>query len=60
MDSSMKTKEEIKEIAEKKYPYNPYDNQFFPEKRISLINGFIDGYLEAQKSFKTPDSEEEK
>lgn len=56
----MKTKEEIKEIAEKKYPYNPYDNQFFPEKRISLINGFIDGYLEAQKSFKTPDSEEEK
>jgi hypothetical protein len=45
----MKTKEEIKQIAEQKYPYNPYDNQFFPEKRTSLINGFIDGFLEAQK-----------
>jgi hypothetical protein len=45
----MKTKEEIKQIAEKKYPYNPYDNQFFPEKRTSLISGFIDGFLEAQK-----------
>jgi hypothetical protein len=55
----MKTKEEIKQIAEKKYPYNPYDNQFFPEKRTSLISGFIDGFLEAQKNIenskKNPD-----
>lgn len=47
----MKTKEEIKEFAEKKYPYNPYDNQFFPEKRAALINGFIDGYIQALEEF---------
>lgn len=45
----MKTKEELKMIAEKLFPYDPYRETLFPGQRTSLIDGFIRGYLYAIK-----------
>jgi hypothetical protein len=47
----MKTKEEIIELANKIFPYDPYDNQFFPGTRQAKINGFVTGYTKAQEDF---------
>jgi hypothetical protein len=45
----MKSKEEIIEISEKIFPYDPYENQFFPGTRQAKINGFVSGYTKAQE-----------
>lgn len=45
----MKSKEEITELANKIFPYDPYDNQFFPGTRQAKISGFVAGYLKAQE-----------
>ena len=48
----MKSEEEIKSSAEKRFPYNPYDNQFFPHTRSSNINGYIKGYKDCMDDVK--------
>lgn len=45
----MKTKDEIRKLAENLIPYNPYNNALFPGQRESEINGFVKGYQQAQK-----------
>ncbi len=52
----MKSKEEIIEIAEKTFPYDPYDNQFFPGTRQAKIGGFVAGYLKAQEEIAKMDN----
>jgi hypothetical protein len=48
----MKSKEEISEIANNKYPYNPFENQFFPGTHQSKISGYISGYIDCQSYIK--------
>lgn len=40
----MKSKDEIRKLAEKEIPYNPYDETLFPGFRTAKIEGFIKGY----------------
>lgn len=49
----MKTKEEIRKVAELAIPYDPYRETLFPGQRSSLIEGFIKGYLKAIEDSKT-------
>jgi hypothetical protein len=40
----MKTVDEIRLLAEKQFPYNPYDETLFGGFRSAKIEGFIKGY----------------
>lgn len=40
----MKSKDEIRSLAEKEFPYNPYDETLFSGFRTAKIEGFIKGY----------------
>ena len=40
----MKSKDEIRLLAEKEFPYNPYDETLFSGFRTAKIEGFIKGY----------------
>lgn len=41
--------EEIRKLAEQVFPYDPYRETLFPGQRSSFIEGFIKGYIRAQK-----------
>lgn len=47
----MKTIEEIRQFAEKLFPYDPYRETLFPGQRTCQIDGFIKGYLQALEEF---------
>jgi hypothetical protein len=46
----MKSKDDIRPLAEKKYPYNPYNDTLFPCVRQAHLEGFVNGYLEGSCS----------
>jgi hypothetical protein len=41
----MKSKEEVRKLAEKTFPYNPYDDTLFPGVRQARLEGFTTRYL---------------
>ena len=49
----MKSIEEIRQFAEKLFPYDPYRDTLFPGQRSSQIDGFIKGYLQALEDSKS-------
>lgn len=46
----MKSKDYIRNLAEKEIPYDPYRETLFPGQRISAIEGFIKGYQVGQST----------
>ena len=44
----MKSKDEIRSLAEKEFPYNPYDETLFSGFRTAKIEGFVKGYQSSQ------------
>jgi hypothetical protein len=46
----MKSKEEVRKLAEKTFPYNPYDDTLFPGVRQARLEGFTTGYLKGSYS----------
>lgn len=49
----MKSKDEIRSLAEKEFPYNPYDETLFSGFRTAKIEGFIKGYEKSQYNIDT-------
>lgn len=49
----MKTIEELRQFAEKLFPYDPYRETLFPGQRACQIEGFIKGYLQALEDKKS-------
>jgi hypothetical protein len=44
----MKSIDEIRSLAEKQFPYNPYDEALFSGFRTAKIEGFIKGFQKSQ------------
>jgi len=51
----MKSDQEIRELAEKLVPYNPFNETFFTGHRSAEINGFVKGYKQALKDLEEKD-----
>ena len=51
----MKSEQEIRKLAEELIPYNPFNETLFVGQRAAEVNGFIKGYLKAQKDFEEKD-----
>lgn len=51
----MKTEQEIRKLAEELIPYNPFNETFFTGQRAAEVNGFVKGYMKAQKDLEEKD-----